>query len=190
MTHRVCPYWLGYLLTNPLRQLVHNPNSILRPFVEPGMIVLDIGSAMGFFALPLAGMVGPHGKVVCVDIQEKMLRSLQKRASKANVSDRIITRVCTPASLGLEDLDGMVDFAIAFAVVHEVPDTRSFFANVFHALKPGARCLIVEPKGHVSDHDFKQTLSIADQARLRVTGSPTITYCRAALLSKDLERKT
>ena len=28
---------------------------------------------MGFFSLPLARMVGPKGRVVCVDLQQKML---------------------------------------------------------------------------------------------------------------------
>lgn len=186
MAHRVCPYWIGYLLVSPLRRLIHNPEEIFRPFVTTGMTVLDIGSAMGFFTLPLARMVGPDGKVVCVDVQEKMLKSLQRRALKANVLDRIFTQVCKPTSLGLGGFDGTIDFAVAFAVVHEVPDARSLFAEVFQALKPGARCLIAEPKGHVSAPDFEQTLFAAEQTGLRVVGNPKIPRCHAALLSKDI----
>jgi ubiquinone/menaquinone biosynthesis C-methylase UbiE len=185
MAHGVCPYWVGYLLASPLRRLLHNPEEILRPFVTNGMTVLDIGAAMGFFTLPLAGMVGPNGKVVSVDVQEKMLHSLQQRARKANVSDRIIMRVCKPASLGLNDFDGKIDFAMAFAVVHEVPDSRSFFADVLRLLKPGAKCLVEEPRGHVSIDAFEQTLSIAEQTGLRVAGNPKINRCHTALLSKD-----
>jgi ubiquinone/menaquinone biosynthesis C-methylase UbiE len=187
MAHGVCPYWVGYLLVGPFRRLFHNPEAILRPFVTPGMTVLDIGSAMGFFTLPLAGMVGPNGKVLAVDIQEKMLQSLQRRARKARVSDRIITRVCEPTSLGLGGFDGTIDFAIAFAVLHEVSDARSFFADVFRSLKPGARCLIAEPRGHVSAYEFEQTLSAAGQTGLGVVGNPKITRCHAALLCKDHE---
>jgi len=54
---------------------------------------------MGFFSLPLARMVGPNGKVLCVDLQEKMLRSLHKRALKAGVADRIISRLSARSSL-------------------------------------------------------------------------------------------
>ena len=187
MAHRVCPYWVGYLLVGPFRRLFHNPEEILRPFVTTGMTVLDIGSAMGFFTLPLAGMVGPNGKVLAVDVQEKMLQSLQSRAQKARVSDRIITRVCKPTSLRLGEFEGTIDFAIAFAVIHEVPDARSLFADVFQLLKPGARCLIAEPKGRVSVHEFEQTLSAAAQMGLSVVGNPKITRCHAALLSKDHE---
>jgi ubiquinone/menaquinone biosynthesis C-methylase UbiE len=184
MAHKVCPYWVGYLLVNPLRQLWHNPEEILRPFVTTGMTVLDIGSAMGFFTLPLAGMVGPNGRVLSVDVQEKMLRSLQRRAVKAKVSDRIIMRVCKATSLGLDGFEGAIDFAVAFAVVHEVPDARSLFAGVFQSLKSGGRCLIAEPKGHVSTHEFEQTLSAAEQTGFSVEGNPKISRCHTAVLLK------
>ena len=93
MSERVCPVWVGYLLASPLRKFAHNPDKILSPYVKEGMTVLDIGSAMGFFSIPMAQMVGPEGKVICVDMQEKMLERLQKRAHKAGVADRIETRL-------------------------------------------------------------------------------------------------
>lgn len=185
MAHRLCPYWAGYFLINPLRRLLHNPKKILSPFVTTGMTVLDIGSAMGFLTLPLARMVGPSGKVIAVDIQEKMLQSLQRRALKAKLLDRIIIRVCKTTSLGLESFDGTIDFAIAFGVIHEVPDSKSLFANIFQSLKPGAKCLIAEPKCCVSAHDFEETLSTAEQIGLCIISNQNITGCLAALLSKN-----
>ena len=76
------------------------------------------------------------------------------------------------------------DFVLAFAVAHEVPDARSFFAEIFKAMKPGARCLLAEPKGHVSSPEFEQTLAAAEQTGFRVAGNPRITRCYAAVLSK------
>ena len=184
MAHSICPYWLGYFLISPLRRLWHRPEEILRPFVTTGMTVLDIGAAMGFFTLPLAEMVGPQGRVVSVDVQKKMLQSLLSRAVKAQVSDRIITRVCEPASLGLGGFEGAIDFALAFAVVHEAPDARSLFADLFRSLKSGGGCLIAEPKGHVSIREFEQTLSAATQAGFSVEDNPKISRCHTALLLK------
>src|SRR5437867_3779272 len=77
-SHSVCPWWIGYILASPVRKLMHNPHTILAPYVNKGMTVLDFGSAMGFFSIPLAQMVGPAGKVICVDMQEKMLERLKK----------------------------------------------------------------------------------------------------------------
>ena len=91
----VCPAWLGYFLASPIRKLIHPPQTILTPYVREGMTVLDIGCGMGFFSIPLAQMVGAAGKVICVDMQEKMLKRLEKRAQKAGVSARIETRLCS-----------------------------------------------------------------------------------------------
>src|SRR5437868_8621484 len=111
MSERVCPVWVGYLLASPLRKFAPNPDKILSPYVKEGMTVLDIGSAMGFFSIPMAQMVGPEGKVICVDMQEKMLERLQKRAHKAGVADRIETRLCGQDTLRLQDVKGTADLA-------------------------------------------------------------------------------
>jgi ubiquinone/menaquinone biosynthesis C-methylase UbiE len=175
---------VGYLLANPLRRFVHHPDRILAPFVIRGMTVLDVGPGMGFFTLPLANRVGPDGKVVCVDVQESMLRSLQKRAATSQLADRILVRVSKSTSLCLGDFDGRIDFALAFAVVHEIPDIPNFFTELSNALKPGAQCLMAEPKGHVGARDFEITLVAAEQKGLSVAGEPKIVRCRAALLKK------
>ena len=185
MAQRVCPYWLGFFLLNPLRRLVHNPDKILASYVTSGMTVLDIGPGMGFFTLPLAKMVGPGGKVIGVDIQENMLSALLRRAQPVHLADRIVTRPCQPTSLGLDDFAEKIDFALAFAVVHEVPEVPSFFADVFRVLKPKAYFLVAEPKLHVSVRNFEETLATARQKGLSHVGRPKIAWCHTALLRKD-----
>ena len=126
MSHGVCPWWLGYLLASPLRRLLQDPVEIVKPYAEEGMTVLDVGCGMGFFSLPLANLVGEKGRVVCIDLQEKMIKGLLTRAKKAGLTDRIDARVCSQSSLGVSDLAGKIDFALAFALVHEVPDKDMF----------------------------------------------------------------
>ena len=166
--YEVCPIWVGHLLNNPLRKLYQNPQKILGRHVHEGMTVLDFGCAMGFFTLPLARMVGPEGKVIAVDVQAGMIDKLAKRARKAGVSNRIAARVCPPAALGLEEFNGKIDFVLAFAAVHEVPDASHFFREVSTLLKPAGKLLLAEPKGHVSDSKFKATLTIAEQDGFRI----------------------
>jgi ubiquinone/menaquinone biosynthesis C-methylase UbiE len=184
MPKKVCPYWVGYILASPLRRLFHNPERILASLVGNKMTVLEVGPGMGYFTLPIARMVGPGGQVVCVDLQEKMLQALRKRAGAAGLSDRIVARACQPSSLGVEDFAGRIDFVLAFAVVHELPDTSHFFVEVSGALKPAGRCLVAEPKGHVSPQEFEAMLAAAAQTGLRVMQRPDIVRCRAALLTK------
>ena len=184
MAKRVCPFWLGYLLALPLRRCLHNPERILGPYVRAGMTVLDVGCAMGFFSLPLARMVGPGGKVVCVDVQERMLRTLRKRAARAGLAERIVPRLAGPSGPGLEDCDSSVDFALAFAMVHEVPDVPALFTGIRRAMKPGAVCLVAEPRRHVSDDAFDRTLAVAAESGLATVGRPRVSWCHAALLRK------
>jgi 2-polyprenyl-3-methyl-5-hydroxy-6-metoxy-1,4-benzoquinol methylase len=184
MVQHVCPVWMGYLLASPVRKLLQNPGRILRPYVKEGMTVLDIGCAMGFFSLPLARMVGSGGKVICVDIQERMIRTLEKRARKAGLSGRIEALICNGHSIGLDNIKEKIDFALAFAVVHEVSDPAGFFSEIHGAMKLTGRLLAAEPKGRVSEKDFDRTVSIAEQNGFIVTDRPQIRTSRVILLQK------
>lgn len=164
MAQHVCPVWVGYLLLNPLRRILENPERLLAPFITPGMTVLEPGCGMGFFTMPMARMVGESGKVVAVDLQEAMLAKLRRRARKAGLERLIETRLAQGDSLGVSDLNGQVDFTAAIHVIHEMPDQELFFAEVYQALKPGGRLLAVEPKGHVTDQDFDRSLALARRA--------------------------
>jgi len=180
----VCPHWVGYSLIVPWRKWFQNPGKILGEHVREGMTVLEIGPGMGFFTLPLARMMGERGKVVAVDVQESMLRTLRTRASKAGLAERVVTRVCPPHSLGVDDLAASVDFALLFAMVHEVPDAKALFGDVASALKSGGRCLVSEPRGHVTAERFAETLAAADAAGLAAIGTPKIAWSRSALLER------
>jgi SAM-dependent methyltransferase len=184
VAHRVCPWWLGYWLASPLRRLLHDPHKLLAPYVRPGMTVVEPGPGMGFFTIELARMVGPTGRVIAVDIQPKMVQGLKRRASKAGVLERVDARLAEPASLGLKDLAGKVDFVPAFAVVHELPDAESFFREAAELLKPGASLLLVEPAGHVNAKEFEAELAAAKRVGFSRSARPDIRRSSSALLRK------
>ena len=184
MADHICPPWVGRLLLNPLRKLVESPKKIFTPFVEEGMVVLEPGCAMGFFTLPLARMVGPEGKVVAVDIQTEMLAALERRARKKGLIDRIEIREASSDGLGIDDFAGSVDFCPVLHVAHEVPDQDRFFKDIANALKPDARLLVIEPRGHVSEEDFEVSLSTAEAAGFRRVESPGVQGDRKALLER------
>ena len=184
MSQHVCPFWVGYFLLSQVRKLITNPDRILELYVKPGMAVLDAGTAMGFFSLPLARMVGESGRVVCVDLQERMISSLKKRAVNAGLDDRMEFRVCTSESLAIDDLSGTIDFALAVAVVHEVPDQRRFLTEIFNALKKGGGLLFSEPAGHVSRDGFNGTLSLARAVGFEIHETRKIIRNHSALLRK------
>jgi ubiquinone/menaquinone biosynthesis C-methylase UbiE len=185
MAHRVCPWWIGYILASPVRRwMSDNPESLLAPYIRPGMTVLEPGPGMGYFTLPMARMVGSTGRIVAVDIQPKMLASLTRRARKAGLLDRVDTRLVKPDRLGIDDLRGAIDFALAFAVVHEMPSPALFFGEAAAVLKPGALLLFAEPAGHVTTDAFENELLAAQASGLTEVGRPLIRRSVAALLKK------
>ena len=148
------------------------------------MTVLEPGPGMGFFTLPLARMVGPAGRVVAVDVQPKMLTSLNRRLARAGLQERADVRVCPADTMGLSDLAGRVDLVVAIAMVHELPDGNRFFEEVAAALKPGGLVLLAEPAGHVKPPAFDAELQTAARAGLETIDRPEIRRSIAAVLRK------
>ena len=183
MPHR-CPWYLGYFLLNPLRRLVQNPAKLLSPFVKPGFRVLEPGPGMGYFTLELARLAGPTGKVHVVDIEPRMLSALGRRARSAGWENRIDLRLARENALGVGDLAGEIDFVLAFAVVHELGDVAGFFGEAASAMKSGARLLLAEPTGHVSEALFAQECVAAEAAGLVVVERPEIWRSHAVVFAK------
>ena len=177
----VCPWWSAWLtIDNPLRRLVHDPRKIVGPYVKPGMTALDVGCGSGWFSIPMARMAGQRGRVIAVDLQQQMLDMLRRRAQRAGVADRIRTHKCESGSLGL---DARADFALAFAMVHEVPDTRRLLAEIHACLKPGGRFFVAEPRLHVASRTFQKMLEIAAETGFRPLEEPQVARCRAVVLA-------
>jgi len=184
--HGVHPASRAWLLDNPLRRLLQSPKRIVGRYISPGDTVLDIGCGPGFFARPMAAMVGEEGCVIAADLQEEMLAMLAERAGREGLLDRIRLHRTGPGSPGLAGL-GPVDFALAFYVVHEVPDGEGLLREVAVALRPGGLMLLVEPKDEVTAAEFERTVRAAEAAGLTVAGTPRILLSRTALLKKPVE---
>ncbi len=181
---RVCPWWVGPLLASPLRRLIESPERLLGPHVKPGMTVLEPGCGMGFFTLPLARLVGPAGRVICRDVQARMIDGLRCRARRAGLLERIEASVCTPQDLDLAAVRERIDLAVAIHTVHETGDEGRFLGQIAGALRPGGALLLMEPRGHVSRQAFAATLAAAERAGLSEKDRPPVRRKLAALLVK------
>jgi ubiquinone/menaquinone biosynthesis C-methylase UbiE len=127
----------------------------------------------------MARMVGPGGRVIAVDLQEKMLDTLRGRAARAGVLDRITTQRAGETDLGVS---GPVDFALASWMLHEVPDQERLLRQVHALLRPGAAFLVTEPKLHVSGRTFEASRALAAQVGFAIQSGPDVAFSRAVLL--------
>jgi ubiquinone/menaquinone biosynthesis C-methylase UbiE len=177
--HRVCPVEQAGMLDHPLRRLYESPARILRPFVSEGMSVLDFGCGPGFFTLELARRVGPAGQVTAVDLQPGMLDLAGKKIATAGLTGRVSFHACRTGTIGVS---GPFAFALAFHVLHEVPDPARLLGELRSLMAPGGRALAVEPGFHVSRGEFAATLETARRAGFVVAPGPRILFSRTAIL--------
>jgi ubiquinone/menaquinone biosynthesis C-methylase UbiE len=176
-----CPEWLSPFLDNWVRRSLQNPMKILSPYVREGMTVADLGCGPGVFSVALAELVGERGRVYAVDIEDGMLERVRRKAEKMGLGSRITAVKAQAARLGVPE---KADFALAFYMVHEVPDRAAFFSEVSSFLKPGGRLLVVEPNIHVGGIEFGRSVAMAQDAGLRRVRDVKVFFSRAALLER------
>lgn len=182
--NRICPVELAGSLDNRLRRWFQNPRKILAPHVRDEMTVMDIGCGPGFFTLEMARMVGNSGRVIACDLQEGMLEKLRSKVRGSELEGRIVPHLCQSGRLGVTEA---VDFALAFYMIHEVPDKDGLFAEVYSVLKPKGRFLVVEPPFHVSKAEFEETVRKVLHAGFEMMSRPKVTFSRTALFGKKNE---
>ena len=180
--HGVCNWWIAHTFDNPLRRLIHKPHKVLGNYVQAGMTVMDLGCGMGHFSMGMAGLVGGTGRVIAVDLQQKMLDVMERRAQRARLSDRILPHLCRADDIGVNE---PVDFILAFWMVHEVPDQSHFFKQLKALLTANGKILIAEPKMHVSAEDLNSTVDIAQSRGLHCIAKPKISFSHTALMGHN-----
>jgi ubiquinone/menaquinone biosynthesis C-methylase UbiE len=179
--NHVCPVEHANLLVGRFRAWLQDPRKILSPFVREGMTVLDLGCGPGFFSVEMARMVGGTGAVVAVDLQDGMLRKLADRIRGTGLEARIRLVKCEANAIRVTE---KVDFALAFYMVHEVPDKDSFFRELKTILRAPGRALLVEPKlFHVSRREFAATTAAAERAGFEVGRGPRLALSWSAVLA-------
>jgi len=180
--NRVCPVEFANSLDNKIRRYLQNPRKILKPFINEGMKVLDIGCGPGFFSIELARMVGSTGKVIAVDLQEGMLQKIRNKIKDTDLEKRIELIKCESDKLNVPE---KVDFIVAFYMVHEVSEKVSLFSSLKNILNDNGKFLLVEPKlFHVSKKEFSTTLEIAEKTGFKITKGPKLPFSFSALLNK------
>jgi ubiquinone/menaquinone biosynthesis C-methylase UbiE len=173
---------MGYFLLIPFRKLSENPRRILSPFVKKGMKILEPGCGMGFFTIEAARLAGPDGRVYAVDLQERMINSLERRVQRVGLSNVVESRLCPADTLGVSDLEGSIDLVLAFCLVHEVPDPDRLFREFRKVLRPGGRCFVIEPAAHVTKETFEASLEAARGAGFAVIAGPEVRKSHTAVL--------
>jgi len=107
--------------------------------VQLGERVVDVGSGGGFDSLIAAKMVGPHGRVIGVDMTPAMVLKARTSAAAAGTTN-VEFREGFGEALPIED--GWADLVISNGVLNLMPDKDAALRELARALKPGGRLQI------------------------------------------------
>jgi cyclopropane fatty-acyl-phospholipid synthase-like methyltransferase len=109
--------------------------------LKPGDIVADIGSGSGSFSIPFAKAVAPGGIVYAVDIDQKMLDYVAKRAKESGVTNlRTVLGEYDDPKLPVKN----VDLAFFHRVLHMIEHRELYLDNTAKYLKPDGRIVIID----------------------------------------------
>lgn len=126
------------------RQQEENASLAIQKIALPfNGLVADIGAGTGYYSFRLSAKV-PQGKVYAVEIQDKLIISLQNK--KASLKDSIVEVVkSTPQSINLPD--NSIDLAIMVDVYHELEFPAEILQSIRKALKRNGKILLIEYRG-------------------------------------------
>lgn len=124
------------------REQEEHPAEVLAALgLHPGQVVADLGAGSGYFTFRMAPRVGPSGKVLAVEVQDAMLKTLRARAAALKAANvEVVQGSETDPHLPA----GTVDLVLVVDVYHELAYPFEVMTRVREALKPGGRVAFVE----------------------------------------------
>ncbi len=111
-----------------------NPTALAK--LQPGEVVLDLGSGGGIDVILSAKRVGPTGKVYGLDMTDEMLTLARENQEKAGVEN---VEFLKGAIENVPLPDNSVDVIISNCVINLSGDKDRVLAEAFRVLKPGGR---------------------------------------------------
>jgi arsenite methyltransferase len=157
-----------------------NPTAVAA--LDPGEVVLDLGSGGGIDVLLSAGRVGPTGKAYGLDMTDEMLDLARRNQREAGVENVEFVKGT------IEDVplpDASVDVIVSNCVINLSGDKRAVFKEAARVLRPGGRLAVSDV---VADPDMDESTK-RDMAQWTgcIAGALTVEEFRQELAAAGFE---
>ena len=163
-----------------------NPTAIAA--LQPGEVVLDLGSGAGLDVMLAAAKVGETGFAYGVDMTDEMLELARRNAARAGATN-VEFRKGHIESIPLPDQT--VDVILSNCVINLSPDKGQVLSEAFRVLRPGGRLAVSDivvdgalDDLPVSETQIRQALSWAGC----IAGALTIDQYKALLTDAGFEK--
>ncbi len=159
-------HWLrsrrGPAFLDPFVHILDPAEKRVGPYVKKGSVVADLGCGWGHSSFVLADFVGPEGRVYSVDLAEKCIRAIQRRAEKRGYRN-VEAHLSTAAQVSFIP-DGSVDFVFANGLLCSMAVDRPLaVSEVIRILKPTGRAYLslgaAPPYGYVDRAEWEAMLA-------------------------------
>jgi ubiquinone/menaquinone biosynthesis C-methylase UbiE len=113
--------------------------TVERLALQPGARVLDVGCGTGASAIPAAEQVGPKGKVIAVDLADRLLENARRKAATLKL-ENIEFRLGDMENLGYPDQ--YFDAVVCVFAIFFVPDVTRQVRELWRMVRPNGRLAI------------------------------------------------
>jgi ubiquinone/menaquinone biosynthesis C-methylase UbiE len=134
------------------RRFVDVRKPLQKAGIKEGQTILDFGCGPGHYSIAAAKMVGAKGKVYALDIHPLAVRSVEKKAKKAGLTN--ITTILSDEGTRLPDQS--IDVALAYDMIHMVKDKQALARELHRVLKPNGLLSVIV--GHIKVEEVLKIL--------------------------------
>jgi len=124
------------------------PQDVVAQFrLQPGMTVADFGAGSGAYALALAKIIGPEGRVYAIDIQKELLARLAREAGELHLRNLEVIRGDLEHAHGSTLADESVDFVLIANLLFQTSAKYTLVCEAKRILKTGGKVALVDWSG-------------------------------------------
>ena len=155
---------------------VYGQRTVDHLHLATGATVLDVGCATGASAIPAAEAVGPTGRVIGVDLAEKLLERARAKAAARHLTN-VEFRLGDMTALGFPDAH--FDAIISVFSIFFVPDMVTQIRELWRMVRPGGKLAIttwglhtfapMSPVWHAAVQAERPDLHVATNPWSRIT---------------------